>query len=587
MTKKEKLTILYEQLNALEAKRAPVFKRFFQKIKSTFLTSKDLGIVGQTLSQLQKETRILMRELRDVEAKLLIEFHEKINEIPKPDLEGIKKEFHQRFESLNIKDFSLDLQNIQTQLQDIVSQSIEQGSKSKGLQEQQQELERNIQKLEKNFILRLSKLGGGNANRNITINSSVLSRKFGDIDFKNSPTISFTAVDNDVNNTVTITASVLTGSQSAAGSDGQLQFNDNGSFGASSTLSWNKNTSVLTATSLKIPSFTQGSIPFQTSSSVLGQDNANLYWDDANNRLGLGTATPNERLQLVGASSRVALSQTAGGRYPFMGIPANDEGGLQFGRSDHSNLLKLTLEPTQFIFSCTDTADILFQLTSAGGNFYFGGSSTNTAYKYFFGLRADMAINMNSAYDFYGGPTTFFIQEATRPGIVIKGFTAQSGDLQHWQDVNSSVLTAISSEGLINKYNRVSTAGYGVPAIYGSGRVTTQSAAAGSVATYTVGAADGSFLVSANVLVTTSSAENFTVTCAYTDEGNTSRTLTLNFQTIAGTIGTAINFANGAVPYEGIPVHIRAKAATSITIATTGTFTGATYNAEATISQIK
>jgi hypothetical protein len=118
-----------------------------------------------------------------------------------------------------------------------------------------------------------------------------------------------------------------------------------------------------------------------------------------------------------------------------------------------------------------------------------------------------------------------------------------------------------------------------------TGRATGQTAANTSVATYTLGAADATYEVSANVLVTTSSAEAFTVTVDYTDEGNTARTATLNFQIIAGTIGTAINFANGAVPYAGLPLHVRCKASTAITIKTTGTFTGATYNVEGVIKQ--
>jgi hypothetical protein len=126
----------------------------------------------------------------------------------------------------------------------------------------------------------------------------------------------------------------------------------------------------------------------------------------------------------------------------------------------------------------------------------------------------------------------------------------------------------------------------GVVKVHKSSRSTGQTAAVGSVFTYTLPATDASFEVLANVLVTTSSAEAFTVTVAYTDEGNTARTLTLNFQLVGGVIGTGINFANGAVPYEGIPVRIRAKASTAITIATTGTFTGATYNVEGGITQI-
>jgi len=145
--------------------------------------------------------------------------------------------------------------------------------------------------------------------------------------------------------------------------------------------------------------------------------------------------------------------------------------------------------------------------------------------------------------------------------------------------------TIVNSNGLLTKYNNVTTAGFGVPAICGQGRFTAQTAAKATVATYTVGAADGSFYVSANVLVTTSTLHNFTVTVSYTDEGNTARTLTLNFSTVGGAIATAIANAGGAVPYEGIPLHIRAKAATSITIGTTGTFTTVTYNVEGLISQ--
>ncbi|MCX7123941.1 MAG: hypothetical protein NTV32_09840, partial [Gammaproteobacteria bacterium] len=119
-----------------------------------------------------------------------------------------------------------------------------------------------------------------------------------------------------------------------------------------------------------------------------------------------------------------------------------------------------------------------------------------------------------------------------------------------------------------------------------TGRVTGQTAANTSVATYTLNnVADATYEVSANVLVTTSSAEFFTVTCTYTDEGNTSRTVTLNFSLVAGTIGTTIAAANGAVPYQGVPLHIRCIKNTTITIKTTGTFTGCTYNVEGVIKQ--
>lgn len=142
---------------------------------------------------------------------------------------------------------------------------------------------------------------------------------------------------------------------------------------------------------------------------------------------------------------------------------------------------------------------------------------------------------------------------------------------------------SISLSTTITKYNSVATAGWGVPAVYGQARSTAQTGAVASVASYTVGAADGSFHVSANVNVTTYSSGTFTVTVTYTDEGNTSRTTTFNFSNTTGTLGTSIAAAG---PFQGLPLHIRAKASTSITIATTGTFTSLTYNVEGNIIQI-
>lgn len=139
--------------------------------------------------------------------------------------------------------------------------------------------------------------------------------------------------------------------------------------------------------------------------------------------------------------------------------------------------------------------------------------------------------------------------------------------------------------GKFTAYNNIATSGWGIPAIYGSGRATAQVAANTSVATYTVGAADGTFEVSANILVTASVTNSFTCTCTYTDEGNTSRALTLSFSQISGVLVTTITNVTGTGAYEGVPLHIRCKASTAITIATVGTFTSVTYNCEGIIKQ--
>jgi len=49
-----------------------------------------------------------------------------------------------------------------------------------------------------------------------------------------------------------------------------------------------------------ITSATVGSVLFAGTSGVLQQDNSNLFWDDTNNRLGIGTNAPSARLQVSG-----------------------------------------------------------------------------------------------------------------------------------------------------------------------------------------------------------------------------------------------------------------------------------------------
>lgn len=157
-------------------------------------------------------------------------------------------------------------------------------------------------------------------------------------------------------------------------------------------------------------------------------------------------------------------------------------------------------------------------------------------------------------------------------------------------DGTLGVAGAVAMDAKITEYNNVATAGWGVPAIVASGRSVAQTAAVATVATYTVGAADGSFEVSGNVLVTTATTHSFRVLVAYTDEGNTARTGVLEFLRPDGVPTIAMVFSSGAIPYSSLGYHIRAKAGTTITIATAitsgGNFTSVVYNVEGTIKQI-
>jgi hypothetical protein len=55
-----------------------------------------------------------------------------------------------------------------------------------------------------------------------------------------------------------------------------------------------------TFTGLTLSGLTQGSVLFAGSGGLVSEDNARLYWDDSNNRLGVGTTTPSTTLAVDG-----------------------------------------------------------------------------------------------------------------------------------------------------------------------------------------------------------------------------------------------------------------------------------------------
>jgi len=72
--------------------------------------------------------------------------------------------------------------------------------------------------------------------------------------------------------------------------------------------------------------FTAGSVVF-SNGTALAQDNANFFWDDTNNRLGIGTATPLSKIS-IGASGNVnyglSLSGTSSGIYVTLPSSSGD-----------------------------------------------------------------------------------------------------------------------------------------------------------------------------------------------------------------------------------------------------------------------
>lgn len=82
---------------------------------------------------------------------------------------------------------------------------------------------------------------------------------------------------------------------------------------ASITVGWTGTLAVARGGTGTGTAFTTGSVIFAGASGTYSQDNANLFWDDTNNRLGIGTTSPQQAIDITG---KIALSGTVVGYLP-------------------------------------------------------------------------------------------------------------------------------------------------------------------------------------------------------------------------------------------------------------------------------
>jgi hypothetical protein len=75
--------------------------------------------------------------------------------------------------------------------------------------------------------------------------------------------------------------------------------------------------------------FTTGSVPFAGASGTYAQDNAQFFWDETNKRLGIGTATPSDSLQVVGSIRNSGAIYQNGAAASFQ-IGTKDAQDVQF-----------------------------------------------------------------------------------------------------------------------------------------------------------------------------------------------------------------------------------------------------------------
>ncbi|MHB8871688.1 MAG: beta strand repeat-containing protein, partial [Candidatus Doudnabacteria bacterium] len=130
------------------------------------------------------------------------------------------------------------------------------------------------------------------------------------------------------------------------------------------------------ATNVNIASLTQGSVLFAGASGVISQDNTNLFFDDTNNTIGIGTTRTgaisgtNARLLVKGSGATSATSsldvQDSGGNSKFF---VRDDGNVGVGTNAPSKTLDVRGTQAEIILTSTtgtNRSSIIFDNTGVG-----------------------------------------------------------------------------------------------------------------------------------------------------------------------------------------------------------------------------
>lgn len=260
--------------------------------------------VSESLASL---TEKITKKISELRADLLTELA--LRETPdlSNEIQALRTEIEAKLKNLEQEDIG----TIQTQMQELVTNDIQTDENLRG------DLEDRIKKLRNEFITRLNNLGGGSQNRQININSSVMSAKWTDLNFGNTGGIGWTVTDDNTNRRVNITPSILTGASGGGNVtkvgtpvDNQVGvWTGDGTIEGDSKLTWSGSKLTITTGSIDVSGATSN---FH---SQLEMDNdVSLYFGGGSgNGTGLKTGSDGTFLFDTGPNSSIKLKGTSGG----------------------------------------------------------------------------------------------------------------------------------------------------------------------------------------------------------------------------------------------------------------------------------
>jgi hypothetical protein len=143
-----------------------------------------------------------------------------------------------------------------------------------------------------------------------------------------------------------------------SGGTGLTSFTSGGAVYATSTSALTTGTLPVASGGTGLTSLTAGYIPFGAGTSAFG-NSANLFWDNTNTRLGVGTATPGATLHVY--QNNASTSVMTGAYIQNISFTANTQAGIGLWAGDNFNAKVYTLR------SGTSAGNLVFATNGGGG----------------------------------------------------------------------------------------------------------------------------------------------------------------------------------------------------------------------------